>query len=543
MRHRLCLAGLLTLAACNSSPNPKLEQDVQAALADMKIPERPAFPSLNAETVDVLSREVPELAKHRSAIEAADKALLAQAAAELAERATPQGEPAVAGPAGPRVSSAPAMSSRRFAPGAGGWIVPAAHAQNLDVSGVTSAISGVSGASLLGGIADSVSGSGSYESVIEGKGGERAVISVKADSDGTVTSSVSSNTDIPILGLQANAKTTFVTKSLCPDASGRVEFTIRLNQTGTAGASGAASYDSSVEAQVVLTVNDNAELADQQIHTRYSRKTAGGKGGTAIAGEADWHTDGGKFVLDAHRPGARSGSGAEAMETSSAAAALALAAGASVGAERHWQNGHCIRIRAQSPGRVDPRAKSSIPVAVVTTDGAGEVPAKVTATLTGGASIDPTVIARAPGTIVHTAPEAKKAEMSIRLDAVSRRGKATETLRLNISEGAYDIEGGADEFHGTGRICDLAKPFTVEGSGVTVRFTPSSAQGGSYSYTGSISGFRLSGKGTYTVQYNGEIATGIVATGPGSVGTSAGRVSGTGDEHYELTPIHNTNCE
>ncbi|UZK65358.1 hypothetical protein [Sphingomonas sp. M1-B02] len=543
MRRIACLAGLLALAACNTSPNPKLEREVQAALADMKVPEHSAFPSLNAETVDILSRAVPTLTKHRAALEAADKALLAQAAVELANRAAGQGGPEAAGWPGHRVSSGLALAQRRgLALDPREWLIPPAQAQGLDVSGVNSAISGVAGASLLGGIADSVSGSGSYESVIEGKGGERALISVVSESDGTVSASVSSNVDIPVLGLQADAKTTFITKSLCPDASGRVEFTIRLNQAGKAGTSGAASYDSSIQAEVVLSVNDNAELADQQIHTRYSRKAAGSKGGTAIAGEADWRSDGGKFMLDAHRPGERNGGSAEAMETSAAAAALALAAGAAVGAERHWQNGHCVRIKARSPGRVDPKAQSSIPVMVVATDGTGEVPAKVTATLSGGASIDPTVIAKSPGTIVHTAPDAKKAEMSIRLDAVSRRGKATETLRLNISEGAYSITGGAGDFEGSGTICDLAKPFTVEGSGVKVTFTPSSAQGGSYRYSGSISGFRLSGTGTYTVQYDGEVATGVVATGPGSVGTSAGMVRGAGDEQYELSPVHNANC-
>jgi hypothetical protein len=181
-------------------------------------------------------------------------------------------------------------------------------------------------------------------------------------------------------------------------------------------------------------------------------------------------------------------------------------------------------------------------VNVVATDGSGDVPVKVTATLTGGASIDPSAIDRTPGTIVHLAPDVKKADMSIRLDAVSRRGKATETLKLYISDGAYSIDGGAGDFKGSGTICDLAKPFTVKGGGVTVTFTPSSAQGGSYRYGGSMMGFRLSDQGTYTVRYNGRVATAIVATGPGSVGTAAGTVHGSGDEHYELYPVHNADC-
>ncbi|MGQ2990787.1 MAG: hypothetical protein ACT6RD_06025 [Brevundimonas sp.] len=539
------LAATLALAGCERSANAELQREVNALVDRIDLPEEPAFPSLNADTVAWLSRDVPELAAHRAAIEAADKAILARAVAQIGSTDLSVSAASGPEPVQPGALRTPVSTVRRPI-GLLDWVAPPAHAQALESTTVTAALSGMSGARMAGGIVNSGDAGtvGSRTETINGAAGEKATITISRDADGQVTTSLESNVDVPPLGLVAGAKTTFITKGLCPDASGRVEFTVKLSQAGKAGAGGAAAVDSQVEAHVVLNADDNAEVADQDIQTRYSRKSTGRDGTVSYQGEVDWQRSGrGEFRPGAERRGAETGAVTDAMRSSAMVQAVTLAIGAIEGAQSHWSSGACIRIDAQSPGRVDPKAKSDIPVAVISrTDGAA-VAARVTATLTGGESISPAVIDRTPGTIVHTAPNEKKARMSIRLDAVSRRGKATLTLDLLISEGAYSIEGGADEFHGTGLICDIGQPFTVEGNGVTVNFTPSSPQGGSYRYSGSMYGFRLSGNGTYTVTYNGDVATGIVATGPGSVGTAYGAVSGSGDEHYELTPSHNYNCE
>ena len=67
----------------------------------------------------------------------------------------------------------------------------------------------------------------------------------------------------------------------------------------------------------------------------------------------------------------------------------------------------------------------------------------------------------------------------------------------------YRMEGGAGDFHGVGQVCDLEQQFFVEGGGNTVRFEPSSSAGGTYSYSGNMSGFAHHGHGTYTVKYAG----------------------------------------
>ena len=104
---------------------------------------------------------------------------------------------------------------------------------------------------------------------------------------------------------------------------------------------------------------------------------------------------------------------------------------------------------------------------------------------------------------------------------------------------SYSISGGADEFFGTGTICDINQPFTVSGSGVTVTFTPSSANGGTYSYSGSNSGIAVSGSGEYMVTYAEGIAVSIQAGGDGF----AGGATGSGDENYTLTLLSEGSCQ
>ncbi len=135
-------------------------------------------------------------------------------------------------------------------------------------------------------------------------------------------------------------------------------------------------------------------------------------------------------------------------------------------------------------------------------------------------------------------PDKKEESASIAFEARSKRGVGRATLAFDTKVArAYRMEGGAGEFHGTGVVCNLAEQFFVEGSGITVRFEPSSESGGRYSYSGSNSGFTVYGHGTYVVKTDGEVATSIVATGPGSVKSPMGVHSAVGTENYQMTPL------
>lgn len=91
----------------------------------------------------------------------------------------------------------------------------------------------------------------------------------------------------------------------------------------------------------------------------------------------------------------------------------------------------------------------------------------------------------------------------------------TDTWVENTRPVAYRIEGGSAGYFATGEICSLMKSFVVEGGGVTVKFTPKTTRRGRYVYSGNADGVDVEGRGAYEVQFDGQLAIGIVA-GPGT---------------------------
>jgi hypothetical protein len=212
-----------------------------------------------------------------------------------------------------------------------------------------------------------------------------------------------------------------------------------------------------------------------------------------------------------------------------------------------WEGGRCINLQVSSipSNRKGLKPSTSFELeARPRVKGDGQ-PAggTVTATLSGGSKLDPAGNkVKADAKFQYVGPEKKEESASIAFESRSKRGVGKATLEFDTKVAkAYDVAGGADEFHGTGLACDLGARFFIEGSGVTVRFEPSSAQGGRYSYSGNMSGFAVWGNGTYTVNYNGEVAASLTATGPGSVKTPKGTFTRNGSETYTLTP-HQGEC-
>lgn len=129
------------------------------------------------------------------------------------------------------------------------------------------------------------------------------------------------------------------------------------------------------------------------------------------------------------------------------------------------------------------------------------------------------------------------------LGACQKDDSAATTAAIGVGPAArpvpkaYSAEGGADDFHGAGTICDLSKPFSIGGGGVIVVFTPSSPSEGSYSYKGALRGVAVFGAGTYEVKLEPDGRGGeIKAKGPGSVKTPMGVFTKGGTEKYTLTP-------
>lgn len=207
-----------------------------------------------------------------------------------------------------------------------------------------------------------------------------------------------------------------------------------------------------------------------------------------------------------------------------------------------WEGGTCVQLEPTTTPARRTRSKPSTTFEVLVAprskvDGT-PTGGTVRATLTGASAVNPadTRVA-ADARFGYVAPGERDRDASIAFEARSKRGIGKATLAFDTrASQAYSIEGGADEFHGAGVACDLGAEFSVQGSGVTVRFTPSSAQGGSYTYTGNMSGFPVWGNGTYSVTYQDEVAVSLKAQGPGSVKTPKGTFTRNGSETYTLTP-------
>jgi hypothetical protein len=213
-----------------------------------------------------------------------------------------------------------------------------------------------------------------------------------------------------------------------------------------------------------------------------------------------------------------------------------------------WESGRCIDLRVtNTPAKrngIKPNTAFDLEVMPRTKPDGLPAGGTVTATLSGGARLQPSGgKQRADAKYGYAGPEKKDEIASIEFESRSKRGVGRATLSFDTkAQRAYRAQGGADEFQGTGDICDLTKTFTISGSGVTVTFEPSSSSGGTYHYTGNMSGFAVFGNGTYRVQFQGEAAVAIEATGPGTVKTPRGAVSRVGTETYPLTPIASDSC-
>lgn len=529
------LVGASGLVSCSQSPKAKLEAQVAKAIENL--PTKPEFPALNSEMLRALSADVPALRPRLAQIERSEKANLARAAtlmsswAKEAEPADDKSRPQAA------LTSVKSFShSAEFDPL--GWLVPTAYAQDID--NLLTSVSGYSAGTMMANMIGRGSGgeTGSETRSIDGPDGEKVTVTRDSQADGTMSISLESNVDVAPLGVVGGTKMSLSGKTFCPDANGHVEFTIKMEQQASAkGLGSLAKQTGTLEAIVEVTTNERGEVASTVIKTKYDRKSSGASGASGASGSAVWTTRGGNVEITGQPSGSTSGAAGEAHANSATVSAMALGSAAASGASTYWQYGNCVKIDADAPYRPKPGATTEMPVAVTHKQDGSSIPARVDATLDGGKSLTPVVIRRAPGSLTHVAPDKVGVSMSIVLQARSRRGSARERYDFETVDQCYNIEGGADDFKGSGSTCDLTQPFTVEGNAnIVVDFTPTDAQGGTYSYSGSYMGSKLAGKGAYTVQYNGEVPVGITASGPGTACTPMGCFTSPGTEKYTLTP-------
>lgn len=574
-RVAIALIATSLLAGCERSPesawnapgndpvvNARLQAAARATLATARIDPKAPMPALNAPVWQATAAKLPQVAARRARLEAAEQralATLARRSNERLEARRPRGAAAGGLPSSIATHTqlaATAPRSRQIGDWMTAWL-PQAHAQGLTANDFVGMIIGNNTVKLLGGIGDfgkvppGTDLSGLNVDVRDGDG-QTASMRVTAGADGRPTAELTSTSVIPMV-LSANSKVALTTAGLCPDAAGKVEFTLRLSQSGHAGSGKNVVYDREIEVNVSATVGDDAEIAEADIRTRQGERSAAGGRQVYVETATEWHQrgpDSSKIQLRDHRlvrTSSQANDSDAAMAENGVRTALVTAAGALYGAAARWKSGTCIRIDAKSPGTVKPKASSRIPVRVLHRLEGGEIPARVTVTLSGGESITPELIAPAPGTLTHVAPDSRRAQMEIVLVATSRRGKAEERLKLSIADTGWRIDGRLDETTITGVVCGtLDQPFTATAPEVAGQwqFTPSDATGGKFSYVAAnVGGTRGNGAGSYNVI--GDPGTGnpvsLHIKGTGSIHSPLGTFSGPINERLTLTPI--ASCE
>jgi hypothetical protein len=121
-----------------------------------------------------------------------------------------------------------------------------------------------------------------------------------------------------------------------------------------------------------------------------------------------------------------------------------------------WEGGRCIDLKVTSdPARrkgVRPSTAFDLEAKPRAKEGGATVGGTVTATLSGGSSLQP-----AGGKVEvdakygYTGPEKKEESASITFESRSKRGVGKATLDFDTKAlRAYHMEGGAGDFHGVG---------------------------------------------------------------------------------------------
>jgi hypothetical protein len=522
-----------TTAATSPNVDGVMPGDLAALGTDFPAfdPAAPA-PSGGAAALRALAVLKPDVAALVDDVEAAERAALRAALASLSIKPTGSVRAGEAVAASDVVVLAAAMRP------AGAGAAPAAQA-------ATPADSAVFLITLVSGLSDmftpnvppggDVSGSGQ-----ETIGGATSTLSMDLgrSKDGSTNFGIGIQTDGSQPGVTAATDTAASIRGLrCPDANGNVKFTAKARFGADSGAAGSTE---DLTATVTATVNDDATYVQTQIDVvQGSHRTSGGQQvyvQTGVTIRFAGNDVASMAFSNLRLINERQATPADVSDLSEAGHTAAIRMGlAALGiAQNNWRDGGCVKIIATSPGQVAPSSTTPIPVSVADRFSNADVPSKLAAVLTGGAAIDPTLLAKTPGTLTYTAPDTQGKTATIALTATSRRGIATLTLTASTGGGAaYHFTGGLQDFQVDQDVCDITAPFTLDGKIGTAK------------YSGGLTGTYVA-NGGFGAHYDGEYVI-TLPNGLGQAGTMSGHIVGTtagapgsGTDSYTLTPL--TTC-
>lgn len=322
----------------------------------------------------------------------------------------------------------------------------------------------------------------------------------------------------------------------CPDTNGRLELSGTVDLT-IAMKGGGAGYHVIVDVTVDESLNDDAEVADVQRDYRVQMSGLAGSSATFVELSA---SRGGQPSLVRSGGGVTDSFRGDAVYIASVVAD-SLAVGLDLAAWSGYGFGRCVVLKptvSAGPSGLTPGSSVTIAAAPRSKIDGGPVGGSVTATLTAGeASVSPSgTKVRADATFTYKAPGQKDKTGTVALEARSKRGVANATIAFDTKAGGYLADGGQGDFHGTGTICDFAKPFTISGSGLTLTFTPASDTAGTYSLAGTAGGAPWTGSGRYVATFSADRKTGSLdVTGKNYVHSPIGVFPGPTSIRFALT--------
>jgi hypothetical protein len=347
---------------------------------------------------------------------------------------------------------------------------------------------------------------------------------------GTVTVTIELSTKIGNIDVRSKTQSVI---NPCPDPSGKVhaEGSSTLFVTGPDGRG--LAQDITVKDD--MEVDDDAKLASStySYDLGYSTTAAGGStNAVAVSSGPD-----GVQVENAMGRGDSLAS--DAIKTGAFYAAW-ISDALEKAAAKGWSDGRCIKLDltySDGPTGLDPDAKVTVTASPFAKSDGQPAGGTVKATLDGRASISPDgEKVRAVATFTYTAPHEKDDSGTVRFEARSKRGVGRAEVRFDTNRNkAFDIKGGAGDLGFSGRTCDISKPFTLSGTGLTLSFTPTGLTAGSYTISG-FAGATWSGGGSYDITLT-DTGGSMTTSGKHTVASPVGKFTKAGKMNFTLTPI------
>jgi hypothetical protein len=398
---------------------------------------------------------------------------------------------------------------------------------------------------------DDAGGMGSFTNMITGALGGQAGVAQTDGTDASATKdlgegmkvtisssggeiTVTITIDTQIKGIDVHSKTESVFNP-CPDAQGRVH----AEGSSTLSVSAPDGRGMGQEITVIddMVVDDDANLASSQHSYDVGYATTTGEGpvdAISVSSGPDGVTvndsmgkGGAALAKDAEMLGAFMASWiADALEKAAA---------------QGWSDGRCITLDIQvsdGPNGLDPDTKvTAIASPVAKTDGqpAGGT---VKATLKDNGSLTPeNEKVKAVATFTYTAPSDKDDWGTVTFESRSKRGVGKASVFFDTRRNrSYSFTGGGGDLSFSGQTCDIGKPFTLTGSGLTLSFDARGFTGGAYTISGSAGGVAWSGGGEYDITLANKGGT-MITDGQHTIQSPAGSFTQPGTMNFTLTAI------